>query len=489
MKALKDLLFGVRIDEVAGSTQIPVTSVVLDSRRAEIDSLFVAVKGAQVDGHAFIDRAIELGARSVVCAQIPEVLHPGVTYVGVPAPEVALGVIAAHFYDHPSKTVTLVGTTGTNGKTTTSSLLYALYTAMGYVTGLISTIEIRVGEERFPTLNTTPDALTLQRYLAMMRDRGASYCFMEVSSHGIAQHRIEGLVFAGAVFTNLTHDHLDYHHTFAEYRDTKKKLFDGLTPQAWALVNADDKNGLYMAQNTQAKVRTYALKSMADYRAQILENHFTGLQLQLDGHEFWSPLVGAFNAYNLLAIYAAALQLGSRPEEVLPALSQLGHVPGRFQAFRGPNQVTVVVDYAHTPDALENVLETIQAIRTKNEQLITVVGCGGDRDTAKRPVMAAIAAQNSDRAIFTSDNPRTEDPKAILQAMEAGVPADRSNRYLVIEDRFQAIKTAVAMAAPHDIILIAGKGHETYQEVKGVRAPFDDMAIAQSLLTPNQPTP
>lgn len=303
------------------------------------------------------------------------------------------------------------------------------------------------------------------------------------------QHRIEGLVFAGAVFTNLTHDHLDYHHTFAEYRDTKKRLFDGLPAQAWALVNADDKNGLYMAQNTQAKVRTYALKSIADYRAQILENHFTGLQLQLDGHEFWSPLVGAFNAYNLLAIYATAMQLGSKADEVLPALSQLGHVPGRFQSFRAPNGVTVVVDYAHTPDALENVLATIQAIRTKNEQLITVVGCGGDRDTTKRPIMAALAAQGSDRAIFTSDNPRTEDPKAILEAMEAGVPADRTNRYLVIEDRFQAIKTAVAMAAPDDIILIAGKGHETYQEVKGVRTPFDDMAIAQSLLTPNQPTP
>ena len=278
-------------------------------------------------------------------------------------------------------------------------------------------------------------------------------------------------------------------HTFAEYRDTKKRLFDGLPAQAWALVNADDKNGLYMAQNTQAKVRTYALKSMADYRAQILENHFTGLQLQLDGHEFWSPLVGAFNAYNLLAIYATAMQLGSKADDVLPALSQLGHVPGRFQSFRAPNGVTVVVDYAHTPDALENVLATIQAIRTKNEQLITVVGCGGDRDTTKRPIMAALAAQGSDRAIFTSDNPRTEDPKAILDAMEAGVPADRTNRYLVIEDRFQAIKTAVAMAAPDDIILIAGKGHETYQEVKGVRTPFDDMAIAQSLLTPNQPTP
>lgn len=489
MKALKDLLFGVRIDEVAGSTQIQVSSVVLDSRRSEQDSLFVAVAGAQVDGHAFIDKAIELGARSVVCARIPEKLQPGVTYIAVPAPEVALGVIAAHFYDHPSKSVTLVGTTGTNGKTTTSSLLYALYSAMGYVTGLISTIEIRVGEERFPTMNTTPDALTIQRYLAMMRDRGATYCFMEVSSHGIAQHRIEGLVFAGAVFTNLTHDHLDYHHTFAEYRDTKKRLFDGLPAQAWALVNADDKNGLYMAQNTQAKVRTYALKSMADYRAQILENHFTGLQLQLDGHEFWSPLVGAFNAYNLLAIYATAMQLGSKADEVLPALSQLGHVPGRFQSFRAPNGVTVVVDYAHTPDALENVLATIQAIRTKNEQLITVVGCGGDRDTTKRPIMAALAAQGSDRTIFTSDNPRTEDPKAILEAMEAGVPADRTNRYLVIEDRFQAIKTAVAMAAPDDIILIAGKGHETYQEVKGVRTPFDDMAIAQSLLTPNQPTP
>ncbi|AIZ41590.1 UDP-N-acetylmuramoyl-L-alanyl-D-glutamate--2,6-diaminopimelate ligase [Cellulophaga baltica] len=482
MKSLKDILFGVSITAVSGSTSVMVNSICFDSRIVSADDVFIAIKGTITDGHKYIDKAISLGAKTIVCELMPEVLEEGVTYVAVDNGNKALAIMASNFYDNPSKNLKLVGVTGTNGKTTISSLLYQLFKKAGFKVGLISTIKIMVDDTMYKTSHTTPDALTINHHLKLMNDVGVEFCFMEVSSHGIHQKRTEGLVFEGAIFTNLSHDHLDYHKTFAEYRDTKKSLFDKLSKKAFVLTNIDDKNGLVMLQNTKARKYTYALKTYADYKAQILENQFNGQLLKIDGNEVWSKLIGDFNAYNMLAIYGTAQLLGLEKLEILRLLSELENVDGRFQYFISKERITAIVDYAHTPDALKNVLDTINSLRTGNENVITVVGCGGDRDKTKRPVMGHIASDMSTTVIFTSDNPRTENPEEILKEIEAGVEAQNVRKTLTIENRAQAIKTACQLANSNDIILIAGKGHETYQEINGVRAHFDDYETVQSLL-------
>ena len=482
MKSLKDILFGVSITAVSGSTSVMVNSICFDSRIVSADDVFIAIKGTITDGHKYIDKAISLGAKTIVCELMPGVLEEGVTYVAVDNGNKALAIMASNFYDNPSKNLKLVGVTGTNGKTTISSLLYQLFKKAGFKVGLISTIKIMVDDTMYKTSHTTPDALTINHHLKLMNDVGVEFCFMEVSSHGIHQKRTEGLVFEGAIFTNLSHDHLDYHKTFAEYRDTKKSLFDKLSKKAFVLTNIDDKNGLVMLQNTKARKYTYALKTYADYKAQILENQFNGQLLKIDGNEVWSKLIGDFNAYNMLAIYGTAQLLGLEKLEILRLLSELENVDGRFQYFISKERITAIVDYAHTPDALKNVLDTINSLRTGNENVITVVGCGGDRDKTKRPVMGHIASDMSTTVIFTSDNPRTENPEEILKEIEAGVEAQNVRKTLTIENRAQAIKTACQLANSNDIILIAGKGHETYQEINGVRAHFDDYETVQSLL-------
>jgi len=483
MKPLKDILFGVSLTAVSGSTGVMVNTICFDSRKVAKGSVFVAIKGTLTDGHKYIDKAISAGANSIVCEELPGDLINDITYVEVLDANQALAIMASNFYDNPSKNLKLVGVTGTNGKTTVSSLLYQLFKKAGYKVGLLSTIRIMVDNREFPTSHTTPDAMTINQYLSLMNEAGVEFCFMEVSSHGIHQKRTEGLVFEGAIFTNLSHDHLDYHKTFAEYRDTKKKLFDDLPKRAFALTNIDDKNGLVMLQNTAAKKYTYALKSYADYRAQILENQFNGQLLKIDDNELWTRLIGHFNAYNILAIYATADLLGLEKLETLRLLSELENVDGRFQYFISKERITAIVDYAHTPDALKNVLETINTLRTGNENVITVVGCGGDRDRSKRPVMGHIASAMSGKAIFTSDNPRSEPPLIIIEEMEAGVEPQNLRKVLSIENRNQAIKTACQLAVPNDIILVAGKGHETYQETKGERVDFDDFKILKEVLT------
>ncbi|WP_421803447.1 UDP-N-acetylmuramoyl-L-alanyl-D-glutamate--2,6-diaminopimelate ligase [Flagellimonas sp.] len=474
MKLLKDILYGVSLSAVSGDTNVMVNNVHFDSRKVEMDDVFVAVRGTVTDGHEYIQKAVDSGARAIVCEELPEIMVNGVTYLQVTDCNSALAIIASNFYDNPSKNLKLVGVTGTNGKTTVTTLLYNLFKKAGFKVGLISTIKVLVDEKEYKTSHTTPDVLTINDYLSKMNDVGVEFCFMEVSSHGIHQKRAEGLRFEGAIFTNLSHDHLDYHKTFAEYRDTKKKLFDGLPKTAFALVNIDDKNGLVMLQNTKAKKYTYALKSFADYRAQILEKQFNGQLLKIDDNELWTKLIGDFNAYNLLAIYATADILGLEKLETLRLMSELENVDGRFQYFISKEKITAIVDYAHTPDALKNVLVTINALRTGNENVITVVGCGGDRDKSKRPVMGYIASEMSNQAIFTSDNPRTESPSAIIKEMEAGVEPQNTRKVLSIENRRQAINTACKLAMANDIILVAGKGHETYQETNGVRVDFDD---------------
>ena len=482
MNLLKDILYKVAIEAVNGSTEISVNKIEFDSRKIQDDDVFVAIRGTVSDGHDFIEKAINLGATTVVCDTCPTIIVTGITYVKVKDTNAALAFMATNFYDNPSAKLKLVGITGTNGKTTVASLLYQLFKKVGYKVGLLSTVKIMVDDLEHKATHTTPDSLTINYYLNQMIEAGCDYCFMEVSSHGVHQKRTEGLHFAGGVFTNLSHDHLDYHPTFAEYRDVKKQFFDNLHKTAFALTNIDDKNGLVMLQNTNAKKRTYALKSYADYKAQILENQLSGLLLKINDHEVWVRLIGTFNAYNLLAIYGTAVELGLENLEVLRLLSELESVSGRFQFIVSNEKITAIVDYAHTPDALENVLKTINDIRTKNEQLITVVGCGGDRDKTKRPIMANIASTMSDKIIITSDNPRTEDPKVIIAEMEAGVEPQNYKKSLSIEDRKQAIKTACQLANPNDIILIAGKGHETYQEIQGVRHDFDDMKIVKEIL-------
>ncbi|MFN3138862.1 MAG: UDP-N-acetylmuramoyl-L-alanyl-D-glutamate--2,6-diaminopimelate ligase [Allomuricauda sp.] len=482
MKLLKDILYGVSLSAVSGDTNVMVNDVHFDSRKVEMDDVFVAIRGTVADGHDFIQKAVDAGARAIVCEELPELMVNGVTYLQVANCNSALAVIASNFYGTPSKNLKLVGVTGTNGKTTVTTLLYNLFKKAGFKVGLISTIKVLVDDKEYKATHTTPDVLTINNYLSKMNEVGVEFCFMEVSSHGIHQKRAEGLHFEGAIFTNLSHDHLDYHKTFAEYRDTKKKLFDGLSKKAFALVNIDDKNGLVMLQNTKAKKYTYALKSFADYRAQILEKQFNGQLLKVDDNELWTKLIGDFNAYNLLAIYATADILGLEKMEILRLMSELENVDGRFQYYISKDKITAIVDYAHTPDALKNVLITINALRTGNENVITVVGCGGDRDKSKRPVMGHIASEMSNHAIFTSDNPRTESPTTIIEEMEAGVEAQNARKVLSIENRRQAIKTACKLAVPNDIILVAGKGHETYQETNGVRVEFDDFKEVKEAL-------
>lgn len=482
MKLLKDILYKVAIEAVKGATTTSVRNVNFDSRLVEPHGLFVALRGSVSNGQDYISAAIERGATAIICEQFPDALLDGVSYIQVKNAHRALGYVAANWYDNPSRELTLVGVTGTNGKTTVATLLYQLFAKAGYKSGLLSTVKIVVDGQSFEATHTTPDSLTLNRYLRQMVEAGVDYAFMEVSSHGVHQKRTAGIEFAGGVFTNLSHDHLDYHATFAAYRDVKKVFFDQLPKNAFALTNIDDKNGLVMLQNTVARKRTYALKTYADYRAQILESQLSGLLLKINESEVWVRLIGTFNAYNLVAIYATAIELGLESLEVLRLISELESVSGRFQYFVSDEKITAIVDYAHTPDALDNVLKTIGDIRTRNEQLITVVGCGGDRDRAKRPIMAAIATQMSDKVILTSDNPRTEVPEQIIAEMEAGVPASEVKKCLSISDRRQAIKTACQLAQPGDIILIAGKGHETYQEIKGVKHDFDDMKIVREWL-------
>ncbi|MFT5078301.1 MAG: UDP-N-acetylmuramoyl-L-alanyl-D-glutamate--2,6-diaminopimelate ligase [Planctomycetota bacterium] len=483
MIILKDILYKVTLEKVQGNTAVAIRDINFDSRKVGLDDVFVAIRGIVSDGHGYIKKAIDQGALAVICEEIPSEIINGITYVQVKDSQEALAIMADNYYDNPSADLKLIGVTGTNGKTTIATLLFNLFTAAGYESGLLSTVKIMVGKTQSKATHTTPDSLTINRYLREMVDAGVVFCFMEVSSHGIHQKRTEGLLFAGGIFTNLSHDHLDYHKDFKEYRDVKKRFFDDLPKTAFALVNADDKNGMVMLQNTAAKKVTYALKSMADHKAQILENQLQGLLLKLDGQELWVKLIGNFNAYNVLAIYATAELLGLETIETLQLLSTLESVDGRFQYLISDNNITAIVDYAHTPDALKNVLETINTIRTGNEQLITVVGCGGDRDTSKRPKMGKIAAMLSTKAIFTSDNPRTEKPETIIEQIEVGVEPIDYKKTLSITDRKQAIKTACQMAGENDIILIAGKGHETYQEVLGERSSFDDFKIVKELLT------
>ena len=480
MKLLKDLLYKTDLLEVHGSTHLAIAQVIIDSRRVGKDSLFVAVPGVQADGHNYIAQAIEKGASAIVCEKLPDQLKEQVVYVKVKSSAKALSFIAANFYDNPSTAFKLVGVTGTNGKTTVATLLYQMYRSMGESVGLISTVNCRINSEIIPATHTTPDALTLNALLQQMKAKGCRYVFMEVSSHGLAQHRTTALDFDGAIFTNISHDHLDYHKTFDHYIQAKKSFFDHLKPEAFALVNSDDKHGETMVYHTAARTYTYALKSMADFKCKILENQFSGLQLQLDQQEVWTRLVGSFNAYNLTAVYATAVLLKKDKMQALTALSALNPVAGRFQYVRSDEEVTAIVDYAHTPDALKNVLDTLADIRTGNEKVITVVGCGGDRDKTKRPEMARIASMKSNRVILTSDNPRSEDPNAIIDDMKKGLDPVELSKVLSISDRAEAIRTACALAQSGDIVLVAGKGHETYQEINGVKHPFDDLEIIQS---------
>lgn len=477
MKQLKDILYKVSVNAVSGSTEVAVSSIVFDSRKVKKNNVFVAQKGTLVDGHKYIDKAIQLGATSIICEEMPANKIDGITYVQVENSDSALAIMASNFYENPSKKLELIGVTGTNGKTTIASLLYQLFKKAGYKVGLLSTVKIMVDETEYKATHTTPDSVTINQYIDKMIDEGVEYCFMEVSSHGIHQKRTEGLEFAGGIFTNLSHDHLDYHETFAEYRDVKKSFFDNLPKSAFALVNLDDRNGNIMMQNTKAKKQTYALKTIGDFKAKILEKRFSGTLININGVEVWTKLIGEFNAYNLLAIVGTAELLGLEKLEVLRIISELESVSGRFEYTISEDKVTAIVDYAHTPDALKNVLETINDIRTGNEKVITVVGCGGDRDKTKRPKMAHIASQLSNQAIFTSDNPRTENPQVILDEMEAGVSPENYNKTLSILDRKQAIKTACKFSDAGDIVLIAGKGHENYQDINGERFHFDDLEI------------
>ncbi len=480
---LQNLLAATTPVRIAGILDREIDRIVFDSRQTTRGGLFVAVKGLHNDGHAYIEKAVLNGAHAVIVQDWPQALHPEVAYIQVPDSAVALGRLAAAFYGFPSRKLRLAGVTGTNGKTTTATLLHGLTTQLGYKCGLISTIENKIGEEILPSLYTTPDAVAINSLLAEMVERGCSFAFMEVSSHAIDQKRVEGLEFAGAVFTNITHDHLDYHKTFDNYIRAKKALFDGLGKDAFALVNVDDRRGLVMVQNCKAKVYRYGLRHMADFKAKILENTLEGLHLEIDGFDFHARLVGEFNAYNLLAVYAVAVLLGHDKTEVLTALSRLKTAEGRFDMVAGAQRsITAVVDYAHTPDALEKVLLTLVKLRGASGGIITVTGCGGDRDKAKRPLMAKAACDWSRQVILTSDNPRSEKPEDILADMLKGVPPTAAQKVLTITDRRQAIRTACALAQPGDIILVAGKGHEKYQEIQGVKHPFDDKEVLREAL-------
>lgn len=472
MKRLSEILRQTPVREVLGDGERPVGGLTYDSRAVKPGDCFFAVRGTQADGHAFIPAAVAAGAAAVVCEQLPADPAPGVTYVAVPDSAGAMADLAAAFYDYPSRELKLVGITGTNGKTTTATLLYDLVRALGYKAGLISTVVYRIEGREVEATHTTPDSIRLNALMREMADAGCEFCFMECSSHAIVQERTRGLSFAGGIFSNITHDHLDYHKTFAEYIRAKKRFFDMLPAGSFALTNLDDRNGRVMVQNTAAAVHTYSLRGMADFRCRIVETHLDGMLLRIDGQEVWVGLLGRFNAYNLLAVYGTAVLLGLDRSEVLRVLSTLRPVSGRFEIVRAANGTTAVVDYAHTPDALENVLRTIEEIRTPQQQLLVVCGCGGDRDRTKRPEMAAMAVKYAATAIFTSDNPRHEDPESILDEMVAGLPPEA--RYLRIADRGEAIRAAAMLARPGDIVLLAGKGHETYQIVGDERRHFDD---------------
>lgn len=463
---------------------IDIAGIEIDSRKVGKDSLFAAIKGTQVDGHRFIDTAIKNGASAILCEDLPDALNPEVTYLQTLDCAEALGRMAAEFYENPSQNLVLIGITGTNGKTSTATLLKNAVSNMGHKAGLISTVQIEIGDQIIPATHTTPDAVSLQRLLAQMVESDCEYVFMEASSHAIDQKRIAGLNFRGAVFTNITHDHLDYHKTFDHYLKAKKRLFDILPSKAFALVNADDKNGKVMVQNSKAKKLTYSLRTLADYRAKILEQDFTSMQLELNGREVYTPISGTFNAYNISAVFGTLDQLGFNTEEILVALSQSRGAEGRLEWIKNHKNQVGIVDYAHTPDALENVLKSIKQINTSNGAIITVVGCGGDRDREKRPKMARIACELSDKVILTSDNPRSEDPETIITEMEKGIPIHKKLNVLSISDRKNAIKTACSLSQEGDLILVAGKGHEKYQDIKGEKHPFDDKAVLQEFLIP-----
>lgn len=479
---LKDLLRGIRVMETIGSEETEISGVAIDSRKVTKGGLFVAMKGTQVDGHKFIPKAIELGAAAILCENLPDNLEEGVAYVVVPDTEDIVGEVATRFYGNPSEKLKLVGVTGTNGKTTIATLLYNMFRKFGHKCGLLSTVCNYIEEEAIPADHTTPDPIELNELLARMVEAGCEYAFMECSSHAIAQKRIGGLKFAGGIFTNLTRDHLDYHKTFENYRNAKKAFFDGLPKSAFAITNADDKNGLVMTQNTKAVVKTYSTRSAADFKARILECHFEGMYLEIDNREVGVQFIGKFNVSNLLAVYGAAVMLGKHPEDILLVMSTLHSVSGRLEPIRSPEGYTAVVDYAHTPDALENVLNAIHEVLNGKGQVITVCGAGGNRDKGKRPLMAQEAVKQSDKVIFTSDNPRFEEPQDIIDDMLAGLNDHQKRKALTIVDRKEAIRTACMLAGKGDVVLVAGKGHEDYQEVKGVKHHFDDKEVVKEIM-------
>ena len=481
MKLLREILYKVEINSVVGNTSLSINKIEFDSRLISDGDMYIAITGVNVDGHSFISQAIQNGATCIVCEKTPDIKTDGIVYVNVKSSRKALAIISSNYFDNPSSKLNLIGVTGTNGKTTIATLLFDLYTELEIKSGLISTVKISYDNKNFQANQTTPDSLSINRFLSEMVNSNVRYCFMEVSSHGIDQNRTDGLVFKGGIFTNLTHDHLDYHESFENYRDTKKQFFDSLTNNSFALTNNDDKNGMVMLQNTIADKYTYSLNSVSDFKAKILESSFDGMLLKINSTEFWSKLVGKFNAYNILSVYSAASILGLPKNELLKAMSSLDAVAGRFQFYK-KNKITAIVDYAHTPDALENILKSINEIKTSENNLITVVGCGGNRDKSKRPLMGDIATNLSSKVIFTSDNPRFEDPEIIIEEMISGVRSTNSNKTISISNRKEAIKAACQFARTNDIILVAGKGHESYQEVKGVRSDFDDFEIVKELL-------
>jgi UDP-N-acetylmuramoyl-L-alanyl-D-glutamate--2,6-diaminopimelate ligase len=489
LKTLSEILYKAGTIRIAGNPYVEVPAIHFDSRRISSGDLFIAVRGTKTDGHQYIKTALDAGASIIVCEEMPGLPPEGVTFVQVKDSSIALGIISGNFYDNPSEELILVGVTGTNGKTTIATLLYEVFTRLGYGCGLLSTIHNLVLNHEIPATHTTPDPLQLNALLRQLVDQGGEYCFMEVSSHAIDQNRIAGLKFAGGIFTNLTHDHLDYHKTFQEYLKAKQRFFDGLPAGAFALTNKDDRNGPVMVQNTKANIRTYALKTQADFKCRILENLLEGLQLSINNSETFCRLTGEFNAYNITAVFGASVLLGQSPENILTILSSIPPVEGRFETIHSEDNITGIVDYAHTPDALKNVLNTIGELRTRNEKVITVVGAGGDRDRSKRPLMAGICAEKSDLVILTSDNPRSEDPEAIIEEMKKGISADRQRKVMTIVNRREAIRTACHLAKAGDIILIAGKGHEKYQEIQGVKYPFDDKKILEEMLLPANQKP
>lgn len=483
MHTLQNILQNIPIQLTIGNLSIPITHLATDSRMVKAGTCFIAINGTITDGHQYIDVAIQQGAKAIICETLPEFIVDDITYVKTADTAAAAGIMAHQFFGSPSTKITLVGVTGTNGKTTVATLLYQLFTGLGYTCGLISTVKYKIGNRDIHSSHTTPDAIQLNTLLAEMVDAGCTHVFMECSSHAIHQHRIDGLQFAGAIFTNITHDHLDYHQTFEEYIRVKKQFFDHLPLSAFALSNRDDKNGMVMLQNTKANTFYYSLKSFTGYKGKILENSLAGLHLLINDQEVHCRMIGEFNAYNLLAVFGAAMCLGEEKSEILQVLSALTGAEGRFDYLVSAQEnILAITDYAHTPDALENVLETIKNLRKGMEQIITVVGCGGDRDKTKRLAMALVACTHSDKVIFTSDNPRSEEPMDILNDMTNGLPAAYSRKYITNPDRKEAIKTAVQLAGKDDIILVAGKGHETYQEIKGIRYPFDDKKLLGELL-------